>query len=240
MPVDIRINYSDYDATGKPFGKDGLSAVMGKYNTEIGVLVPGLAVECDFVRGGEELYEMIKDDDRLYGYLVVNPHYPDESVELMRRLMNSPKFLGAALFTGSTSPYPNADDYDVILNAYRRFGKPVLIETVNAEAVEAAEGIAVAFPGIKFILGSMGGDDWKAAVRVAEKRLNMLLETSGSYDSEKIEEAVEKVGAHRMMFGSGLPSSDPASMLALVKGSGISEDSMAKILGQTARRLFEL
>ncbi len=86
----------------------------------------------------------------------------------------------------------------------------------------------------------MGGSDWKRAVDSADNLVNVYLETSGSYDAEKIEEAVERVGAHRMLFGSNLPFSDPACVLALIQGSKISGEAMAKIVSQTARRLLGL
>ncbi len=238
MAIDIRVNYSDLDAVGRPYGKDGLLKAMERYSIEIAVLTSRLAVECDFRRGNEELHEALKTDERLYGYLVVNPNYPEESIELMRLKMNSAKFVAAALHFGATKPYPNLEDYDEILNGYRRFTKPVFVNASCLAAVDAVDEMAKAFPGIKFILGSMGGPDWKEAVNVADNRVNVFLETSGSYDSEKIQEAVERVGAHRILFGSDQPAADPASMLALIKSSGISDDAMAKIAGQNARKLF--
>ncbi|MBP6964742.1 MAG: amidohydrolase family protein [Armatimonadetes bacterium] len=239
MAIDIRVNYTDTDAVGRAFGTEGLVKAMDRYKIEAAVLTSRLAVECDFRRGNEELHQVLKGDERLYGYFVANPNYPGETVEMMRERMNSPKFLAAALYFGSTKPYPNAEDFDEILNGFRRFGKPGFIHTTDQQSVDAAEEIAQAFPGIQFILGGMGGADWKRAVNAADRRVNIFLETSGSYDAEKIAYAVEKVGAHRILFGSDQPFADPAAMLALIKSSGISEESMAKIAGQNARSVFE-
>jgi len=238
--IDIRVSVAQSDVVGRPFGRDGLTAAMEKYDTEAAVLVSSLAVACDFRRGNEELLELIHGDDRLFGYLVVNPNHPEESIQHIRARMNSPDFLAVALFQGATAPYPKLEDYRDILSACRRFAKPVFIETVDAEAVAEAERIAAEFSTVKFIFGSMGGPDWKRAVNSARTYFNVYLETSGSYDAEKIEEAVEKAGAHRILFGSGLPFSDPASILALIQNSNISEEAMAKILGENARRLFDL
>lgn len=239
MAIDVRANYSDFDAVGRPYGKDGVLKAMERYSIEIAVLISRLAVECDFRQGNEELHEVLKTDDRLYGYMVVNPNYPEESVEMMRQRMNSPKFLAAALYFGSTKPHPNLADFSEILNSYRRFTKPVFVHAADLVAVDAVDEMAQAFPTLKFILGGMGGADWKRAIIVAEARVNVFLETSGSYDSEKIGDAVEQVGAHRLLFGSDQPFADPASMLALIKNSGISDEAMGKIAGQNARKLFE-
>lgn len=239
MAIDIRMNFSQYDALGQPLGVDGILKVIQKYNLEKAVLLSSMAASSDFGMGNKELFEALKSDNRLYGYLVVNPNYPDESIQLMRTAMTSPKFLAIALCQGATTPYPNATDYADILNAYRRFAKPVFIQTSYAEGVAAAEQIACEFPTIKFVFGSMGGEDWKRAL-ACEKIFNVMLETSGSYDVEKIEEAVEHFGPNRVLYGSNFPFADPASMLALIQSSNISKEAMAKILGDNAKKLFRL
>ena len=239
MAIDIRVNFSQYDCVGRPFGVKGVLAAMEKHGIEKVVLVSSLAVNSDFGLGNKEIFDAVKSNDKLYGYLVVNPNYPDESIQLMRTAMSSPKFLAIALCQGATTPYPNADDYREILNAYRRFGKQVFIQTSHAEAVAAAEQIACEFPTVKFVFGSMGGEDWKRAL-ACKKILNVMLETSGSYDVEKIEAAVEHFGPNRVLYGSNFPFSDPASMLALVQSSNISKEAMAKILGDNAKKLFRL
>jgi predicted TIM-barrel fold metal-dependent hydrolase len=239
MAIDIRANFSKYDALGRPFGAEGLSKAMERYGIETAILVPSLAVNADFRLGNKELFDAIKSDDRLYGYLVVNPNYPDESRQLMRQVMNSRKFPAVALFQGASRPYPNADDYREILNAYRRFSKPVFVNTEHAEAVAAAEEMAKEFQTIKFIFGSMGGAEWKRSM-TCHQILNVVLETSGSFDAEKIEEAVAHFGPHRVLFGSDLPLSSPASMLALIQSSELPKDAMEKILDGNARRIFGL
>ena len=61
------------------------------------------------------------------------------------------------------------------------------------------------------ILGHMGGyfhvDE---AIDVAERYPNIILETSAMPYPEKIREAVERIGAERVIFGSDGPVSSPA------------------------------
>lgn len=239
MPIDIRVNLTRHDGLGRPFGVDGVRKFMDQFGIETAVLVPRLAVDTDFKRGNEELLDVIESDDRLFGYLVVNPNYSEESVRLVRSVMNSQKLLAIGCFRGATRPHPNLDDYREILKAYRRFGKPIFVQTVHAEAVAAAEEIAREFSTMKFVFGSMGGAYWKRSMGCS-RLLNISVETSGSFDAEKIEEAVEHLGPHRVLYGSDLPFSDPAPMLALIRSSNIPEDAMEKILGQNAQKLFKL
>lgn len=239
MAVDIRINYVEHDLLGRPFGSNGILASMDKYRIDNAILISGHAVACNFREGNAQLLEAIKDNNRLYGYIVVNPNYPEESIEEIRNLGGNRKMVALALFSGAFRPYPTFDDCEEILNAYRRYVKPVLLYVPHAEAVEAAKEIAAKFPTIQFVFGSMGGADWKAALNIG-KLLNVHMETSGSFDVEKIEEAVARIGAHRILFGSDLPISDPASEIALIRASNISKDAMIKIFNQNAVRLFRL
>ncbi len=239
MPIDINVSYNQIDCLGQPFGAEGIHKLMQKYRVDISILVSGLAIHSDFKRGNEQLRDAIAKDDSLYGYLVLNPNYPDASIEMMRTMMSRKKFLAAAFYVGSSRPYPNVDDCRDILNAYRRFTKPVYIYAPHSDAVMAALQMAQEFPGIKFILGSMGGCDWKRAM-LSEKLLNVVLETSGSFDAEKIEEAAAVVGAHRILFGSGAPYTDPVAILALIQSSNLSRADMDQILNANARKLFDL
>ena len=237
MPIDIRANFTRHDAVGREFGIEGVTKALDRFGIEAAILVPRLAVDADFVQGNRELLEAMKSDDRLYGYLVVNPVFCEESIKLMRQAMIHPEFVAMAMFQGASKPYPNLDDCRELLNAYRRFTKPVMLNVESPEAVAAAEQIAGEFSTIKFILGSMGGKAWKCVMGLG-KRLNLHLETSGALDSEKIEEAVESFGPRRIMFGSDLPFANPASILALIQSSNIPEDVMIRILDTNAKTLF--
>ena len=239
MPIDARVNFTRHDAVGRPFGIEGVKKALDRFGIETAILIPRLAVDADFLQGNKDLLEAIQGDDRLFGYLAINPVFPEESIRLMRQAMVLPKFVAMAMFRGASKPFPNLDDCREVLNAYRRFTKPVMLEVTSCDAISAAEQIAAEFPTIKFILGSMGGTDWKGVMGLG-CLLNIFLETSGTLDSEKIEEAVESFGPRRVLFGSDLPFANPASMLALIQSSNIPKDIMSRILDTNARNLFGL
>lgn len=239
MAIDARIIYNRLDGLGKPFGTEAILKNMEKYRIEASVLVSGMAIDADVQVGNQELLDAIKDTPSLYGCLVVNPAYTEESIELMRSAMPSPKVIALGLFRGVSTPHPNLDDYRDLINAYRRFTKPIFIHAPNVDAVAAAAQIAKEFTGIKFVLGSMGGDDWRATMAYA-KQLNLILETSGSFDSDKIEMAANEFGAHRIIYGSDFPYSDIPAMLALIQSSGLAKESLARILGDNAKSLFNI
>ena len=89
MILDIRMNFSKYDALGRPFGLEGVLASMDKYGIDKAILISTLAINADFRLGAKEMFDAIKSNDRLYGYLPVNPSYPEETVQLMSRRHSS-------------------------------------------------------------------------------------------------------------------------------------------------------
>ena len=150
MAIDARMTLSRHDSLGRPFGAEGILKALDKYAIEAAVLTSAMAVDADIRQGNAFLAEAVKSDPRLFGCLVVNPAYPEDSIEIMRAMMTSAKFVALGFFKGVSKPYPNIDDCREIINAYRRYTKPILLHTPNAESVEA--GIQIVFTGLSFLL----------------------------------------------------------------------------------------
>lgn len=71
--------------------------------------------------------------------------------------------------------------------------------------------------------------------------LNILLEPcSGSAECDKLEEGVEKIGAHRILFGTNFPALNPGVALSMVADARLSDADKRLILGGNAAKLFAL
>jgi predicted TIM-barrel fold metal-dependent hydrolase len=101
------------------------------------------------------------------------------------------------------------------------------------------EPAAAACPDSVVILGHMGGyfhvDE---AIEVAERQSNIVLETSAMPYPAKIKEAVERIGAERVVFGSDGPVSSPVLEREKVVIAGLSPEETALVLGGNAARLL--
>src|SRR5688500_12858150 len=126
------------------------------------------------------------------------------------------------------------------MNAYRRFGKPLFLFTPNADCVHAALELAKAYNSYRVVFLGMGGEDWRVAIAAAKSGTNILLEASGSLDRAKQAAAVETLGVHRILFGSGSPHLDAAAALGMLEDSGMNEDYRRRILSMNALRLFAM
>ncbi len=103
------------------------------------------------------------------------------------------------------------------------------------------EELAVAHPGVKVILGHMGHGNVvyiNASIDVAARNPNVYLETSGMPMHTKIKEAVERVGAERVLYGSDVPFHHPAVEILRVQVSGLDPERPEQVLRTNARALF--
>jgi hypothetical protein len=77
-----------------------------------------------------------------------------------------------------------------------------------------------------------------AAIDIAARRPNVYLETSGMPMHTKILEAVERVGAERVLYGSDAPFHHPAVEMLKVRLSGLAPELAERVLGANGRDLF--
>ena len=191
-----------------------------RYDITAVVLISGLAARCDFVVGNKKLREQLHPPSGLYGYVTLNPAYPEESQEEMRTHLIRREFVGSVLFGQAGNPVTLDDVRDIVI-AQRRFSKPMAIHTPDAESVHAAREIAAEFPSVKFILLGMGGDQWSTAIAAAKQTLNLYLEISGSMDADKIAQAAVALTPRKLLFGSGMPHQDVELTAGLIEDTSI-------------------
>lgn len=201
-------------------------------------LISSLAADCDFVTGNRHLREVVSPEDGLFGWVTLNTGYPAESQEEQRRHETRRGFVGAALF-GHVGRPVTLEAAREILNAQRRYAKPVALHVPDGDAVQAVREIAAAFPAMKFVFLTMGGDDWRSAVAVAKQHLNVYLEISGSLDSDKIAHTASVLTPRKLLFGSGLPARSPALSRALIESDpALTRADRSRILSENAVALL--
>jgi hypothetical protein len=194
----------------------------------------------DPLAGNRILKATMDQNPSLFGCLVTHVSRMEPSLAVMKEMMTSRRFLGMAIAsTDPNAPIPKivADD---LVNAYRRYSKPLFFFANNGAMVGPALELAKAYSSLKVVLIGMGGADWRTGIAAAQETTNLILETSGALDRAKIHAAVEAIGAHRIVFGSGTPHVDAAAALGLLEDSELREDARRRILYDNAARLFGL
>ena len=77
------------------------------------------------------------------------------------------------------------------------------------------------------------------AIAVAERHPNLVLETSAMPYPAKIREAVERLGAERVLYASDGPVCSPRIEVEKVRLAGLDPDAERLVLGENAARLLE-
>jgi predicted TIM-barrel fold metal-dependent hydrolase len=205
-----------------------------------------LAARYDPVAGNDTLATAlgVADDSSLFGWLVLHPDRTDDAnLQLRRHLGGTRRFIGAALYADPVSGVPvTLRSAQEVITAYRRFSRPLLVETQSAEAMYEAARIAQEVgTNIRVIASGMGGEEWREAIDLAAKPLNLFLDISGALTPEKIEYAIDTLGGTRkLLFASGAPATDPAAVLGMLNDLSLDPEDRERILSGNARRLFDL
>lgn len=218
--------------------REAILATLRRAEIDGAVLISALAADCDFVTGNRRLREIVSPEDGLFGWVMLNASYPAESQEEQRRYLTKRGIVGAALFGAPGRPVL-LEEAREILNAQRRYAKPVAISAPDGEAVHAARQIAAEFPSMRFVLLGMGGEDWRMATAVAKQHLNVYLEISGSLDTDKIAHASSVTTPRKLLYGSGLPHASPELTRALVESAPtLTRPDRNRILSENAMALL--
>ncbi len=124
----------------------------------------------------------------------------------------------------------------------RIFKLPILYDVVGD--VWSMELIASQYPDVNFIVPHLGSfaDDWRVHIQVIDQiaRLpNVYTDTSGVKRFDYVVEAVQRGGAHKVLFGSDGPWLHPALELHKIRLLKLPPTAEARVLGGNLLRLIK-
>jgi predicted TIM-barrel fold metal-dependent hydrolase len=214
--------------------RDGLAALIEEHEYE------GC---CVFHPDNEYVRTVVESIPEAYGLVWANPRLPGYLDEAERFLAH-PKFLGLKLHPLIDAYLPNDPSVHPLMELLLdRGGLPVLVHCGHPifTLPWSIEELAVAFPGVKVIIGHMGHGNVvyiNASIDIAARNPNVYLETSGMPMHTKIKEAVERVGVGRVLYGSDIPFHHPAVEILRVRVSGLGPEDLDCVLRANSRKLF--
>lgn len=212
-----------------------------------GVVVPGGMLDVrrmtDYITGKSKPENTIPDNDYvqescqaapgLHGFVCVNPHDPQAPEVLEQALRRGSRGLKLSPMTHEFSFASKA--VEVLADLCGQYHCPLYthVQFSPGASTTRLAHLARKFPQTRFILGHMGfGPSDREALEAAIELDNLYLETScGNYLF--IEQAVQRAGAEKVIFGSEFPLSHPAAELHKIMLLDISDDDREKILGGT-------
>jgi uncharacterized protein len=129
-----------------------------------------------------------------------------------------------------------------ICEVARAFSLPVLYDVMGEVAV--VELLAKEYPEVSFIIPHLGSfaDDWRAQLALTDhlvRHPNVYAETSGVRRFDLLQEAVQRAGARKFIFGSDGPWLHPGVELAKVRALELKPPEARLVLGGNLLRLIE-
>lgn len=128
-----------------------------------------------------------------------------------------------------------------ICEVARAYALPVLYDVMGE--VSVVELLATEYPDVAFIIPHLGSfaDDWRAQLALTdhlERHPNIFTDTSGVRRFDLLEQAVQRAGAEKVLFGSDGPWLHPGVELAKVRALGLSRVDEGLVLGGNLLRLI--
>ena len=244
--IDVHAHYGRW---GFPIEADSVEAIlkmMEKNEIEKVILSSSLAILYDYHEGNAQLAKAIEEYPQLYAYLFLNPNYIRESIlELDKYLSENPKYVGLKLYSDGYINQPlNCPGHRNFLEVLQKkypHNNCVLFHCCSYSSALQLLELAKNFPEVNFIMGHMGGGEWKKAIGVATQVSNIYLELCSSNPAQgKIEESVSEVGADKIMFGSDMCLLNPSCTIGMVESAQVSNEKKTLILYDNAARLFHM
>jgi uncharacterized protein len=122
------------------------------------------------------------------------------------------------------------------------FDHPVYLHCMHRPGMRVAElaALAMRFHTVRFVLehAGVGNCDFHALASIAPLA-NISLETSGGF-TLVVRAAIERLGAHRVIFGSEHPLQHPRAELEKIRCLELDDATLARVLGQNVIELLAL
>lgn len=179
--------------------------------------------------------------DRLVGFARLRPSDDGSAGELLRRAVNELGFAGLKLHPVSTFRAPSDPATVAVTRVAAELGVPVLLHCGDEGMTTptAIEGLARQVPEARIVLGHMGGYfHAEEAIEVAMRNEGIYLETSATPFPDRVREAVDAIGADRVLFGSDGPGAPPRLEVRKVLLAGLSPENQRKVLRDNALALL--
>jgi predicted TIM-barrel fold metal-dependent hydrolase len=196
---------------------------------------------------------------RIYGFGVFNPHFPKESLELVKAHLGAKGFVGVKVHPAGHRYPLDGENYKPLWEYTSRNGVPVLTHTWDAtpqntypfELVPAQENaqpklvgtISDRYPTLSIIMAHSGGhyQGHLQAIEAARTHKNVYVDIAGeTIGFGLIEWFVKEIGAEKILFGSDINWLDPRAHIGRVLGARITAEDRERIFFRNARSLFRL
>jgi len=239
MIIDIHCHYGLWSFAIDSFEAEKVKEYMDRFDVKRAVFSSAKGIVYDFREGNKDLINFLEEDERFLGYVVLNPNYLEESIEEVERYKENKKIVGIKLHP-SYSRVPISDEKTFKIVEYFSNTKLIyLIHTWGVSMSTQLARLAGKFPDVRFIMAHTGGDTWFDCLDVVKPYPNIYVEPCSSYaDRDKLRVSIDTVGIDRVLFGSDFTLINPAFVIGMVEGGGLTDEEKQIVYYKNAIKLL--
>jgi predicted TIM-barrel fold metal-dependent hydrolase len=193
----------------------------------------------DLDGGNARLAEKLGTDSRLRGWLTLSPHQSEQSQELARQYLLKPIWVGTRFEqTTDADSIATAGGHD-LLNALRRYGRPVMVTASTPATLAALVATAREFHTVKFVLCPQTETLTSNAIADIRETVNVSLLPSVLFTERGVvERAIATLGERRVLWGSDWGACAPAAALGMIKDSTLTANQRERMTYRNAKELL--
>ena len=209
-----------------------IKAAISGYLNEPGPNPDGLKVIADAVE---------KYPDRLIGYARLDPWYDDRCVDALNTAVKSWGCRGVKLHPAHYTLYPFGPETVKLAKRAGELGLPILFHCGDEVMClpYQIDRLAEKCPDTTIILAHIGGFfSGEAALNVAERRDNVLVDTSEIPFPEMVRKAVDRLGAEKVLWGTDAPCCSIEHEIKKVELAGLTESQQQLLFAENYARLM--
>jgi predicted TIM-barrel fold metal-dependent hydrolase len=195
------------------------------------------AFHSDYAMANRQVARIVASrPDRFYGFAFVHPDRDRRRVRaLVQEAVEQFGFVGIKVHR-----YDGRITRE-ICEVARVFALPILYDVMGE--VTTTELLATEYPDVPFIIPHLGSfaDDWKAQLAFIDhlvRHQNIYTDTAGVRRFDLLEQAVQRAGAQKVLFGSDGPWLHPGVELAKIHALGLSPSDKRLVLSENLLRLI--
>ncbi|MCX7794912.1 MAG: amidohydrolase family protein [bacterium] len=240
MIIDVHCHFGSWPFAMDNFGVDRIKEYLDRFNVVKAIFSSSKAIVYDFKEGNKELIEFLKKDNRLYGYLVLNPNYLEDSIEEVNRYLDNKRIVGIKLHPAYSRVSIDDERTKRIIEEFLDTRLIYLVHTWGISMAVQLARVARQFPNVRFIMGHTGGDVWYDCLDIVKPYPNIYVEPCSSYaDRDKVRVSIDTIGIERVLFGTDFTLINPSFVIGMVECSGLTEEEKSSIYYKNSIKLLE-
>jgi predicted TIM-barrel fold metal-dependent hydrolase len=228
-PTDDHGAWSPQDAEGH----------LDRFGAARALVRHSVSIEYDAAEGNRRLLQEVRGHDRLVPAVVLGPLESGEhgdSDDLPDRLRCA-GVGGVWLYPRRHGWSLHGPEADLLLRTLRRCGLPVLVELDELDWT-GIDALAAAMPDTDIVVAGIGYRTLRQALPVLDRRPRVHVDLSYLAALDGLELLAARVGAHRVVLGTGAPVRDAAAPWFVLDRSPLPAADRALVAGGNAARLL--